>query len=150
MRWSFCFTRVSERSITHRKKQPVLAFLKNIPKSKEHQHKEEFSSTKGQNSQLISNGSNPKFKLTKSPNQKIQTKSNGISKDISLDFVDNVYFVCLKWRALLSLFVLDLSSSPEYRYQFSVSLNLNLIMGLMYLGVKISYYYIYPFILVSL
>ena len=37
---------------------------------------------KGQNSQLIANGSNPKFKSTKSPNQKIQTKSNGISKDI--------------------------------------------------------------------
>ena len=48
--------------------------------------------------------------------------------------VDNVYFVCLKWRALLSLFVLDLSSSPGYCYLFSVSLNLNLIMGLMYLG----------------
>ena len=37
---------------------------------------------KGQNSQLISNDSNPKFKSTKSPNQKIQTKSNSISKDI--------------------------------------------------------------------
>ena len=50
----------------------------------------------------------------------------------------------------MSLFVLDLSSSPGYCYQFVVSLNLNLIMGLMYLGVKISYYYINPFTLVSL
>ena len=33
---------------------------------------------KGQNSQLISNGSNPKFKSTKSPNQKIQPKRNGM------------------------------------------------------------------------
>ena len=47
----------------------------------------------------------------------------------------------------MSLFVLDLSSSPGYHYPFSVSLNLNLIMGLMYLGVKISYYYINPFTL---
>ena len=32
----------------------------------------------GQNSQLTSNGSNPKFKLIKSPNQKIQPKPNGM------------------------------------------------------------------------
>ena len=31
-----------------------------------------------QNSQLTSTGSNPKFKLTKSPNQKIQPKPNGM------------------------------------------------------------------------
>ena len=49
-----------------------------MPKSKEHQHKEEFISTNGQNSQLTSNGINPKFKLTKSPNQKIQPKPNGM------------------------------------------------------------------------
>ena len=49
----------------------------------------------------------------------------------------------------IEFIVLDLSSSPGYRYQFSVSLNLNLIMGLMYRGVKISYYYINPFTLVS-
>ena len=30
------------------------------------------------NSQLTSNGSNPKFKLTKFPNQKIQPKSNSV------------------------------------------------------------------------
>ena len=47
---------------------------KNIPNSKEHQHNEEFTSTNGQNSQLTSNGNNFKFKLTKSPNQKIQPK----------------------------------------------------------------------------
>ena len=35
----------------------------------------------GQNSQLTSNGSNSKFKSTKSPNQKIQPKPNGVSKD---------------------------------------------------------------------
>ena len=35
------------------------------------------------NSQLTSNGSNPKFKSTKSPNQKIQPKPNGISRPIS-------------------------------------------------------------------
>ena len=58
-----------------------MSLSKNIPKSKEHQHKEEFTSTNGSNSQLTSNGSNPKFKLTKSPNQKIQPKPNGISKD---------------------------------------------------------------------
>ena len=47
-------------------------------KGKEHQHNEEFIPTNGQNSQLASNGSikltyiiiNPKFKSTKSPNQK--------------------------------------------------------------------------------
>ena len=49
-----------------------------MPKSKEHQHNEEFTSTNGQNSQLTSNGSNPKFKLTKSPNQKIQLKPIGM------------------------------------------------------------------------
>ena len=32
----------------------------------------------GQNSQLTSNGSNPKFKQTKSPNQKIQPKPKGM------------------------------------------------------------------------
>ena len=32
----------------------------------------------GQNSQLTSNGSNPKFKSTKSPKQKIQPKPNGM------------------------------------------------------------------------
>ena len=32
----------------------------------------------GQNRQLMSNGSNPKFKSTKSPNQKIQSKPNGM------------------------------------------------------------------------
>ena len=32
----------------------------------------------GENSQLTSNGSNPKFKSTKSPNQKIQPKPNGM------------------------------------------------------------------------
>ena len=55
-----------------------MSLSKNIPKSKEHQHKEEFTSTNGSNSQLTSNGSNPKYKLTKSPNQKIQPKPNGM------------------------------------------------------------------------
>ena len=32
----------------------------------------------GQNIQLTSNGSNPKFKSTKSPNQNIQQKPNGM------------------------------------------------------------------------
>ena len=32
----------------------------------------------GQNSQLTSNGGNPKFKLSKSPNQKIQPKPNSM------------------------------------------------------------------------
>ena len=45
-------------------------------KKTEHRHKEEFTSTNGQNSQLTSNGSNPTFKLTKFPNQKIQPKPN--------------------------------------------------------------------------
>ena len=38
----------------------------------------EFTSTNGQNSQLTSNGNNPKFKSTKSPNQMIQPKRNVI------------------------------------------------------------------------
>ena len=51
-----------------------MSLSKNIPKSKKHQHYEEFVSTNGQNSHLTSNGNNPKFKSTKSPNQKIQPK----------------------------------------------------------------------------
>ena len=49
-----------------------------MPKSKEHQHNEEFTSMNGQNSQLTSNGNNPKFKLTKFPNQWIQPKLIGM------------------------------------------------------------------------
>ena len=58
-----------------------MSLSKNIPKSKEHQHKEELKSTNGENRQLTSNVSNPKFKSSKSPNQKIQPKTNCISKD---------------------------------------------------------------------
>ena len=46
-----------------------------MPSGKEHQQNEESAST---NSQLTPNGSNPKFKWTKSPNQKIQPKPNGM------------------------------------------------------------------------
>ena len=55
-----------------------MTLSKNTPKSKEHQHKEEFSSTNGSNSQLTSNGSNPKFTSSKSSNQKIQPKPNSM------------------------------------------------------------------------
>ena len=69
--------------------------------------------------------------------------------------VENVYFVYLNgelYKNLLSLLVLDLSSSPGCPHQFSVSLSLNLFIGLMYLGVRIvsSYYCIDPFTSISL
>ena len=72
--------RASERSITHRKEQSVLAFPKIYQKVKSINIMKNLHqlNSSGQNSQLASNGSNPKFKSTKSLNQKIQPKLIGM------------------------------------------------------------------------